>query len=482
MLSYGYHIWKGTLAVAHLKKYAKAALGHMTCHYERAVDDHGQYLKFGNQEIDPTRTSLNYNLAPEREGGQLAFIQNRCNEVHCLKRDDVKVMCSWIVTAPWEVSETWREREFFERTYDFLTARYGVDNVVSAYVHRDETTPHIHFAFVPVVEDTKHGGFKVSAKEVVNKIDLQSFHPDLSRYLEKELECELSLWTGVTIDGNKSIKQLKAETLEEAKRDASYIVHEAAQKAEKVRDSINISKSELEGLEGRVVAFKGAAASVDEIDSMGKPGIGGKFVLKKEEAEQLKTWAKAYAVNRYEIENLQERTEVVSRREDYIDQRYQELNSREDAIRDKEARTEVLYGRQKDLNKELEKSDKKYAELMNGFEAGSEMNTNLNERVTELELENKLLTERIAGAYESLGAVTQATGMLQWDAADYKVQNLTKKQSRLIEAIGKYSAYWAEKDGFPNIADKIRKFVCISKGLQEQIKLLEPQKSIDRGR
>ena len=47
------------------------------------------------------------------------------------------------------------ERLFFERTYRFLCDRYGEQNVISAYVHKDEKTPHMHFAFVPVTEDKK---------------------------------------------------------------------------------------------------------------------------------------------------------------------------------------------------------------------------------------------------------------------------------------------------------------------------------------
>ena len=39
---------------------------------------------------------------------------------------------------------------FFEETYAFLSERYGAQNVISAYVHLDERSPHMHFAFVPV--------------------------------------------------------------------------------------------------------------------------------------------------------------------------------------------------------------------------------------------------------------------------------------------------------------------------------------------
>ena len=82
----------------------------------------------------------------------------------------------------------------FQASYDFLKKRYGMENVVSAWVHMDEKQPHMHFAFVPVVRtfkqdrknpDVSTEWLKVSAKECVNRSDLQSFHGSLQRYLER---------------------------------------------------------------------------------------------------------------------------------------------------------------------------------------------------------------------------------------------------------------------------------------------------------
>ena len=49
--------------MAHVMKYTKASYGHMLKHYERAKDKNGEYVKFGNENIDLERTPLNYNLA-----------------------------------------------------------------------------------------------------------------------------------------------------------------------------------------------------------------------------------------------------------------------------------------------------------------------------------------------------------------------------------------------------------------------------------
>lgn len=196
--------------MAHLKKFGKTATGHMTKHYERAKDEFGEYIKFGNQDIDTSKTHLNYNLA-SNGSNQVEFIKNRCKEVKCLNREDVKVMCSWIVTKPKNISNS-EKRDFFKETYKFLENRYGKENVISAYVHKDETTPHMHFSFVPVVYDKKKELYKVSAKKRVSRSDLRSFHTDLERHLERYFGREVGILNEATKEGNKSIEELKKGT------------------------------------------------------------------------------------------------------------------------------------------------------------------------------------------------------------------------------------------------------------------------------
>ena len=103
--------------MANYAKYTKGAMGHLTKHYERAKGENGQYIKFGNQDIDISKTHLNYNLAPDHN--QLDFIHQRLGEVYCMKRKDVNVMCSWIVTAPQDLKPE-QEKAFFQESYNFL--------------------------------------------------------------------------------------------------------------------------------------------------------------------------------------------------------------------------------------------------------------------------------------------------------------------------------------------------------------------------
>lgn len=229
--------------MANMAKYTKGAMGHMMKHYERGKDASGEYIKFGNQQIDLSRTHLNYNLAPEHD--QLDFIHSRLKEVSVLKRKDVNVMCSWVVTAPKELPPE-HNREFFERTYSFLRDRYSPDekNIISAYVHMDEVTPHMHFAFIPVVHDQKKDIDKVSAKELINRSDLKTFHKDFQAVMDRFVEdhgynFSCDVLNGATVGGNKSIEEYKADVLADLNQD----------EADRLNDLMARSQKELQRLE-----------------------------------------------------------------------------------------------------------------------------------------------------------------------------------------------------------------------------------------
>lgn len=76
--------------MAHAAKFAANAVGRMCGHYGRTE---GDGVRRSNENIDPARTHLNYNLAPEHDGGQIAFMQKRLSEVKLQKRADVNVLC-----------------------------------------------------------------------------------------------------------------------------------------------------------------------------------------------------------------------------------------------------------------------------------------------------------------------------------------------------------------------------------------------------
>lgn len=188
------------------EKFTRNQSGNILVHCDRS-DPNRTYK---NQEIDHSKTYLNYNLAPEHKGmTDYEFMKKRCEEFKILKRKDVNWLISWVITMP--ADYTGNKALFFREAYNFMENRYGKDNVVSAYVHLDETSPHMHFCFVPVIFDKKKQEYKVNAKQCINKVELKQIHPEMQEYLENKLQTKVNILNGATAEGNKTIDQLKKE-------------------------------------------------------------------------------------------------------------------------------------------------------------------------------------------------------------------------------------------------------------------------------
>ncbi len=193
--------------MAHLQSHKAGGAAAVLRHDERTEHDKVDSRK--NECIKPERTHLNYNLAPERTLPLSKHIEKVCkdNDVRLNKRKDLNVMVSWVLTAPKDLPNNEQE-QFFKSSYEFLSNRYGKEFVLSSNVHLDETTPHLHFNFIPVGID-KNGN---NSKLVCTRVELQSFHKELSKHLEKELGHPVSILNDATVQGNKSINELKLET------------------------------------------------------------------------------------------------------------------------------------------------------------------------------------------------------------------------------------------------------------------------------
>ena len=194
--------------MASVEKFGAGAVRNQLRHNRREIEHSG------NPDIDPERQGQDYVLSPDRGMTDYDYFLQRKAELYCYGRDDVKVMAGWVVTAPQDLA---RERYdvFFKTTYDFMENRYGAENVVQAVVHDDEGgQPHLHFCFIPVVEDRKHEqGYKICANDVLNRRELRNFHPDLQRYLDEHGLEDARVVTGVTRaqGGNRTVAELKAE-------------------------------------------------------------------------------------------------------------------------------------------------------------------------------------------------------------------------------------------------------------------------------
>ena len=142
--------------------------------------------KISNEDIDLDKTENNYDLV-EDERTLHQRVKNRVDELKesgsRVQKNSV-VMYSNILTVPEEQAKVWGEEktdDYFKACYDFFSKEFGIENVVSAKVHKDETAPHMHLHFVPV---NKENG-RLQARISMNKAKINYIHDELPKFLQE---------------------------------------------------------------------------------------------------------------------------------------------------------------------------------------------------------------------------------------------------------------------------------------------------------
>ena len=162
--------------MASIKKFTHSAVMNQLRHVLRETANPA------NVNIDPTRSVFNYVLSPDRGMSAYSFYKERKSQLYCFGRDNLKTLAGWVLTAPNDLSSE-QQQAFFRESYLFMESRYGRNNTVLATVHNDESRPHLHFLFIPVVPDLKRGGEKVCANDLITRTELRDFHPALQKHL-----------------------------------------------------------------------------------------------------------------------------------------------------------------------------------------------------------------------------------------------------------------------------------------------------------
>ena len=213
--------------MAHITKFKLPSMGQIFAHVNR---DKNLTRKYGNADIDVSKTHLNYDL----QHGDIDVLQKRLAEVSHTKRHDLVACCGVVVTLPGELESApeHTQRAFFDWCKLFLDKKFGEQNCIYATVHNDESTPHLHYGFVPTV--TKQRKFRsadkkgqtyaqerVCAKEVVTKDMLSKLHDELQEHVAKMFPAVqvVAPKKAKRLKKNMSISELKAQTAENLEKE-----------------------------------------------------------------------------------------------------------------------------------------------------------------------------------------------------------------------------------------------------------------------
>lgn len=141
------------------KSYKGPEISHIEVHNERTKEKYAS-----NPDVDASRTHLNFHLI-EPQGKYREEAEKQIAEAGCRTRTDSVRLVEVLFTASPEFFQGKKKKEikeFFQEALNFLESRQNPNTIISAVVHMDEKTSHMHLSFVPLTEDGR-----LSAKDIV---------------------------------------------------------------------------------------------------------------------------------------------------------------------------------------------------------------------------------------------------------------------------------------------------------------------------
>ena len=213
--------------VLHMSKFKKDAIRGIQSHNRRERESHS------NPDIDYSRSMENYDLCDNTSFNYAEAIQNRIDDLLMVKsvRKDAVHLCGLIVSSDKSFftrigkDET---KRFFEEAAAYLTSFVGKENVISAMVHMDEKTPHMHFLHVPVTQDGR-----LSANSIYTRVSLKKLQTELPSYLQSQ---GFDIQRGVEQKAGSAKKHLdtrefkqQQEALAALRSESDAVAHEALQ-------------------------------------------------------------------------------------------------------------------------------------------------------------------------------------------------------------------------------------------------------------
>ena len=238
---------KLALHIAHFKKGQVDGIGRHNWEKRGKKDMHS------NQDIDVNKSHLNVQLI--RQSASLFESVKRDIEDRCTSR--VNSRSNWLTEAivyPPEGLSREEIIEYFKDVVGWFASRYTLENIKSAVIHFDETTPHLHLDMVPL---TKTG--KLSTKEIFTRSELQKMHSKLAKYL-KDCGWEIERGDDTSERDVKALsvieyKKQKDAEVEELNTEVSRLNEEVSELHERIKKLTSEIDDLKESYEAQIAVF-----------------------------------------------------------------------------------------------------------------------------------------------------------------------------------------------------------------------------------
>ncbi len=244
-------------AIIRNEKYTKEQMIKLAPHNERVKKE------YSNKNIDKTKTYRNYHLKKPlflnyfKEFKRLKEQNNLKGQLH---KNSIYA-CEMIITSDKSFFSSIGEKEtnrYFQIAYDFVCnyKNLGKENIISAVVHLDEETPHMHLTYIPVVDSVDKNG------NSIRKIGGYDFWKERNSYMilqDKFFECVRM--NDFNLERGKNNPNRNHKTVEELKEQTNfYAVKEKFKDDEKnsvvytsVKSFLNYEKFTPESVENNLL-------------------------------------------------------------------------------------------------------------------------------------------------------------------------------------------------------------------------------------
>ena len=170
---------KPQYAILRFAKYKGPEIGRIEAHDERTKEKYAS-----NPDVDTSRSRLNFHLVKPHRAYR-AEAEKQISKAGCrARKDSVRVVETLITASPefFQGKKPWEVKEFFEYALEFIQSKQSPETIISAVVHMDEKTPHMHLSFVPLTADGR-----LSAKDIIgNKKKLTQWQDDFWKLMVKK--------------------------------------------------------------------------------------------------------------------------------------------------------------------------------------------------------------------------------------------------------------------------------------------------------
>ena len=378
-----------------------------------------------NKDIDNTRTHLNFYCKKNEQTYIKEF--DRIKKEYDLKghiRSNSIILCEMMITSDNEffdkigLEET---KRYFRESYEFVCnyKNLGEKYIVSAVVHLDERTPHMHLIYIPVIHTKDKEG-----KEI-DKICARDFWRGRDSYRDLQNEFYKYITSkGFDLERGLPIKETgtKHQKIEDLKKITNF------ENTKKVLENVKLELPEIPNINDI------------KLIKLNKEKVENEIIKPKDELIQ-----ELYQDNITLHRELSKQAKVVNEAEKYKKERdkiiadNKELNSKvkkiESEYKEKSNTLDLKFdSRKRELEKEFE--EKNY-----------EMKYEYKSKIHNLEKENNKLHKIIDKFYETIEKfITWICKKFDIGAEDYLIRDFQKETNTFIDPVKQIKHEEREKE------------------------------------